>query len=161
MPTFERILLGIDPGYTRIGFGFIRERSGKFEPLKWGVIECSGDDLSAGKREAATQLGILVRTFKPECAAVERLFFASNKRSAMAVSEMRGVLMLVLAQHSVPVSELTPLQVKQRICGHGQADKKQMQRMVGLLLNIKNRIEPDDAADALGLALCAATERTY
>lgn len=161
MPSFERILLGIDPGYTRIGFGFVRERNGKYEPLEWGVINGPGDDLSAGKRKVATELGALLRRLKPELAAVERLYFASNKRSAMAVSEMRGVLMLVLAQHSVPVLELTPLQVKQRICGHGQAGKPQMQKMVGMLLNIRTRIEPDDAADALGLALCAATERSY
>ncbi|HUO75912.1 MAG TPA: crossover junction endodeoxyribonuclease RuvC [Candidatus Paceibacterota bacterium] len=161
MPIFERILLGIDPGYTRIGYGLVRERAGKFEPLEWGIIEGQGDDLSAGKRHVASELGTLIRRLKPEAAAVERLYFASNKKSAMAVSEMRGVLMLVLAQHSVPVLELTPLQVKQRVCGHGQADKKQMQKMVAMLLNIHGRIEPDDAADALGLALCAATERTY
>ncbi len=161
MRNSERVFLGIDPGYTRIGYGFIRERSGSFEPLDWGIIENPGTDLHAEKLASAERLHALLSTWNPAVAGVERLYFASNKRSAMAVSEMRGVLLYVLAQHRVPVVELTPLQVKQRVCGHGQARKDQMQRMVGMLLGIRERIEPDDAADALALALCAAAEKSY
>lgn len=161
MQNSERVFLGIDPGYTRIGYGFVRERAGAFEPLDWGIIGNPGTDLNAGKLSSAERLDGLLRTWKPVVAGVERLYFASNKRSAMAVGEMRGVLLYVLAQHRIPVVELTPLQVKQRICGHGQARKDQMQRMVGMLLGIRERIEPDDAADALALALCAAAEKSY
>ncbi len=161
MPSSERIFLGIDPGYTRIGYGFVRERSGAFEPLDWGIIGNPGTDLNAEKLSSAERLTTLVRTWKPSVAGMERLYFANNKRSAMAVSEMRGVLLLILAQHHIPVIELTPLQVKQRICGHGQARKEQMQRMVGMLLGIRGTIEPDDAADALALALCAAADTSY
>jgi crossover junction endodeoxyribonuclease RuvC len=157
----ERIFLGVDPGYTRIGYGFVREYAGMFKPLDWGIIENPAKDPQGEKRASADRFAALVRRWKPSAAGVERLYFEVNKRSAMAVSEMRGVLLLVLAQHGVPTLEFTPLQVKQRICGHGRADKKQMQRMVAMLLNIRTAVEPDDAADALALALCAATHRVY
>jgi len=161
MPSSERVFLGVDPGYTRIGYGLVRERAGKFEPLDWGVIENPGTDLQSERRTSAERFTKLIRRWQPSAAGVERLYFEANKRSAMAVSEMRGVLLLVLAQQSVPTLEFTPLQVKHRVCGHGRADKKQMQRMVAMLLNIREAIEPDDAADALALALCAATHRAY
>lgn len=154
--------LGIDPGTTRIGYGIIEEVAGTFRPLIWGIISPKSKDPHQAKQETATELSALIRTWSPDVAGIERLFFLNNKRSAMAVSEMRGVLLLILAEHSLPIQEFTPLQVKQRVCGHGQAQKYQMQRMVQLLLHITQPIEPDDAADALAIALCCATaSRVY
>ncbi len=152
--------LGIDPGTTRIGYGIIEEAGAGFRPLAWGIINNEGLDAAVGRERTATELAKLVTEWSPEGAGVERLFFLNNKRSAMAVSEMRGVILLALTRAGVPVSEFTPLQVKQRVCGHASADKAQMQRMVALLLRITEKITPDDAADALALALCCATVRT-
>ncbi|MCC6405039.1 MAG: crossover junction endodeoxyribonuclease RuvC [Candidatus Yanofskybacteria bacterium] len=153
----NRIFLGIDPGTTRIGYGVIEERAGTLHPLAWGIIGTPGKDSQADKQSAARQLADLLATWKPHAAGVERLFFMNNKRSAMSVSEMRGVLMLALATHQIPVHEFTPLQVKQRVCGHGGAKKAQVEQMVRLILRIQERITPDDAADALAIALCCAT----
>ena len=90
-------------------------------------------------------------------AGVEKLFFFKNQKTVMAVSEMRGVIMLTLAKHSLPVHEFTPLQVKQNISAYGRAGKDQVQRMVQVLLSIKEPIKPDDAADALAIAICSAS----
>jgi len=147
--------LGIDPGTTLIGYGVIEDTAEGFRPLAWGVIRNSpSDDV---RTRTADELSRIIAEWHPSAAGVERLFFLNNKRSAMAVSEVRGVILLTLSQNTVPVHEFTPLQVKQRVCGHASADKAQMQRMVGLLLRIRERITPDDAADALALALCCAT----
>ncbi len=147
------IYLGIDPGTVRIGYGLISDTGGKFRPLTWGILENRSGDPRATHQELAK----LIRQWKPESAAVEKLFFLNNKRSAMAVSEMRGVIMLSLAQHGLVVHEFTPPQVKQALCGHGRAQKHQMQKMIRMVLGITEEVRPDDAADALALALCCAT----
>lgn len=152
--------LGIDPGTTRIGYGVVEETNGVFRSLAWGIIETK--DAKAGDKEAtATSLRTLIDQYQPDRAGVERLFFMNNQRTAMAVSEMRGVIMLTLQQASVPVLEFTPQQVKLTVCGHGGASKQQIQDMVQMVLHIKERVTPDDAADGLALALCCATAKTY
>ena len=148
--------LGIDPGTTIIGYGIVEDFAGSFRCVQYGVIRNPGLDSSSDKQATVQQLSDIIRAFKPDRAAIEKLFFFNNKKSAMPVSEMRGVIMLTLADHSVPVTELTPMQVKQYICGHGRAQKRQIQNMVQLLLKISDPVEPDDAADALALALCGA-----
>lgn len=149
--------LGIDPGSTLIGYGVVEDVGGTLKPVAWGVIRNPGTDASADKQSTMQALANLIAIHKPDAAGVERLFFMNNQKTAMAVSEMRGVIMLSLADHKLPVHEFTPQQVKQTICSHGGAKKPQMQRMVGILLNIKEKITPDDAADALAIALCCAT----
>jgi crossover junction endodeoxyribonuclease RuvC len=149
--------LGIDPGTTIIGYGVIEEIRGVFRSLEYGVIRNPGKDSSADKQATVAALKELIARHTPDRAAVERLFFLNNKNTAFTVSEMRGVIMLSLADHRVPTMEFTPMQVKQRVCGSGRADKKQVQRMVRLLLKIQEEVKPDDAADALALALCCAT----
>lgn len=154
--------LGIDPGTTLIGYGVIEDTGGSLRCLDWGVIRNPGVDSNTDKGATATALTALIARHRPDFAAVERLFFLNNKKSAMSVSEMRGVIMLTLAQHHLPISEFTPPQVKQRICGHGRAEKHQVQKMMRLLLKIQEDITPDDAADALALALCCAVApKTY
>ncbi len=154
------ICLGIDPGTTRIGYGIIDVAGTSVKPLAWGVIENAGKDTLADKADTRTALANLISTWRPAAAGIERLFFMNNKKSAMAVAEMRGVIMLTIADHGIPLHEFTPLQVKQRICGHGQAKKPQVQRMVRLLLGIREEIRPDDAADALALAMCCSLVST-
>ncbi len=153
--------LGVDPGTTRIGYGIIEEDRGSFRSLAWGIIDNPGTDSSKDKAATAIQLKALIDEFHPTSAGVERLFFMNNQRTAMAVAEMRGVIMLTLQQSQIPVHEFTPQQVKLTVCGHGQATKRQMQDMIQMLLHIKERVSPDDAADGLALALCCATAKSY
>ena len=150
------IVLGIDPGTTRIGFGVIRARGNTLQPLEHGVISNAGRDRAYDFKNTTRALTALVEKYKPTVASVERLFFSKNKKTALSVSEMRGIILLALANHSIPVREFTPLQVKQHICNYGLADKKQVQKMVRLLLNLKEEVMQDDAADALALAICGA-----
>jgi crossover junction endodeoxyribonuclease RuvC len=149
--------LGIDPGTTIIGYGVVEDVDGALKPLAWGTIRNPGKDLLADKQDTVRALADLITTHRPDAVGVERLFFMNNQRTAMSVSEMRGVIMLTLANHNLPIHEFTPQQVKQTVCGHGQAKKPQIQHMVRLLLHIQEEIRPDDAADALALALCCAT----
>lgn len=149
--------LGIDPGTTLIGYGIIEYTSQSPRPIAWGVIRNPGIDGSADKQATVQALADLINLHRPDAVGVERLFFMNNQKTAMSVAEMRGVIMLTLADHHLPVYEFTPQQVKQYICGHGGAQKKQMQRMAQMLLHIQEKITPDDAADALALALCCAT----
>ena len=149
--------LGIDPGTTIIGYGVIEETRGVFTCLEYGVICNPGTNSSAEKKHTAHELAKIIVAFKPDKAAVEKLFVFKNLKSVMAVSEMRGVIMLTLAKADIPTLEFTPLQVKQRICGHGRAEKSQIQKMMRLLLKLPEDIKPDDAADALAIALCGAT----
>ena len=159
MPNTKPVrFLGIDPGTTIIGYGVLELDQGKVRCLDYGVIRNPGKDSSADQQATARSITELIHKYKPDKAAVEKLFFFKNKKSVMAVSEMRGIIMLSLHQAGLPVSEFTPLQVKQRICGHGRADKGQIQKMMRLLLKLQEEIRPDDAADALAIALCCATD---
>lgn len=153
--------LGIDPGTHRIGFGVVNDTGGSLRPVAWGIIEAEGHHVRGDKTAAAEGLRRLIEKHRPDTAGIERLFFMNNQRTAMSVSEMRGVLVLTLQQAGVPILEFTPQQVKLTVCGHGRATKSQMQEMVRMLLRIKEPITPDDAADGLALALCCATAKTY
>jgi crossover junction endodeoxyribonuclease RuvC len=150
------IILGIDPGTTRIGFGIIKKENNKLECLEYGLL-----------RSPVTILGVmnhitdLVKTHKPDFASVEKLFFFKNQKTIISVSEMRGVIMAALASNNVPVKEFTPLQVKQAVSGYGRAGKDQVQQMVRLILSVKEDIKPDDAADGLAIAICCANNIVY
>ena len=150
------ISLGIDPGTTRIGYGIIHHDRNRMVCVAYGIISNPGRDKFADYVDTEKQLAALIKKYKPDVAGIEKLFFFKNQKTVMAVSEMRGVLMLTLAKHHVPVQEFTPPQVKQNISAYGKADKAQVQRMVKMLLGIKEEIKPDDAADALALAICCA-----
>ena len=152
------ITLGIDPGTTRIGYGVIKEDKNRLVCVGYGILKTSNDKLK-GFKEAEQELSKLIKKHKPNCAGIEKLFFFKNQKTVMAVSEMRGVLLLTLAKHGVPIQEFTPLQVKQNVSAYGRAQKDQMQRIVQLLLNLKEPIRPDDAADALAIAICCANNK--
>ena len=150
-------ILGIDPGMTRTGLGLI-EAGGK-EPvaIEWLTIETPvGLPMADRLSELSSDLTKYVRETKPDLAVVERLFFATNKRTAMDVSQARGVIMATLSAHGIEVLEATPLQLKTTVTGDGRADKKQVQSMVKRILKLKETPTPADAADGLALALYGA-----
>jgi crossover junction endodeoxyribonuclease RuvC len=147
------IHLGIDPGTARVGYGVVASEARGMRPLAWGVLTPASRSAQQEVRDAVSEI---IARWRPASAGIERLFFTNNRRSAMAVGEMRGIIMLTFADHAVPAVEFTPLEVKQRICGNGRAPKAQVERMVRMVLGIAERITPDDAADALAIALCAA-----
>ena len=149
------IVIGIDPGVARLGYGVIQLDKGVVTPLCYGCIQTR-----AGKRQAERLLVIykeitaLFAKYPPDFLAIEKLFFTKNVTSAMSVSEVRGVILLAAEQHNIPVEEYTPNQIKQAITGSGRADKVQMQEMIKRLLHLDEIPKPDDAADGLSIALC-------
>lgn len=151
-------ILGIDPGTTRIGYGVIEYDGHHIQCLAYGTIGQTGLDKLENLKQTENQLNELLDKFQPQKAGMEKLFFAKNQTTAMAVSEMRGVLLLTISKRGIPIEEFTPLQVKQNISAYGKADKDQVQRMVQMLLRIKDPIKPDDAADALAIAICCSSK---
>ncbi len=150
------LVIGIDPGTARTGFGLVRQvKGGYLEMVDFGVITTSPDmDLSERLQVLHNSLVELLTLHRPESGAVEKLFFKRNVSTALAVGQARGVAMLALAQAGVPVCEYTPGEVKQAVAGYGAADKRQVQEMVRLLLKMEQCPQPDDAADALAVAIC-------
>lgn len=153
------IILGIDPGTTQIGFGVIKNEGNRFETLNYGVIKNSGKDKLLDYKNTSKAISKIIKRYNPNIASVEKLFFFKNQKTIMSVGEMRGVIMLTLANHNLPILEFTPLQVKQSLSGYGRADKKQVQRMIRLILGIKEEIRPDDATDALAIAICGVNNK--
>lgn len=149
------IILGVDPGYAILGYGIIEAAGTRLSALDYGVIETRPDEPFPQRLEKL-YLGIrqLVGLYKPEHIAFEELFFSRNTATALQVGAGRGVALLAAQQLGMPLYEYTPMQIKLAVTGSGHADKKQMQHMVKLLLNLKKMPTPDDAADALGVAIC-------
>lgn len=146
-------ILGIDPGTSIIGYGAVEETRGKVECLGYGVIRIKEKDQVGRLMELEKSLNKLLKEVKPDLAVLEKLFFFKNQKTALAVSESRGVIILMLGKNKIPFIELTPLQLKNYISGYGRASKGGIQKMLKLILNLKEEPRPDDAADALALAL--------
>ncbi len=147
-------LLGIDPGFDRTGVGIVDHAGGKMAWVWHGCIQTSAKDpLSVRLQQVRDGLKQVLERAKPDAAVVERLFFQKNVTTALDVGMARGVTLVSLADAGVSLIELTPNQVKQGIAGYGAADKKQVQEMVQRLLKLKDIPKPDDAADALALAI--------
>ncbi len=152
-----KIILGLDPGTATTGFGVIREDKNKLEYINCGYITTSKDKEPAQRLLIiAESVDRLIAEYKPEIVAVESLFFAKNRATAIAVAQARGVLLATAAKYKLPILEYTPLQVKQTLTGYGRAEKKQMQRMVQAVLKLTEMPKVDDSADALAIAICAA-----
>ena len=148
-------VLGIDPGTATTGYGVVEEVGGDLTSLAFGVIRTpAGQPLPARLQSIYRAVRALATEWQPAAAAVEELFFSSNVRTAMSVGQARGVTLLALADAGLDVAEYTPLTVKQAVTGYGNADKMQMQEMVRLLLGLAETPRPDDAADALAVAIC-------
>lgn len=149
------IILGIDPGTAITGFGVIDQHKNNIQLLGAGVIRTPANEaLELRLLTIFDELDALIKEFKPKEIAVEQLYFAKNVTTAMSVSHARGVVLLLGARHGLTLAEYTPLQVKQAITGYGKADKRQVQEMVKTILKLKNIPKPDDAADAIAIAIC-------
>ena len=148
-------ILGIDPGTGTLGFGVVDFYAGKSPKMvDGGVISTPPHTpISERLKEIYEGLSEIIQTTNPDVVSIEKLFFAKNITNAMSVAEARGVAILIAAQNNLPIHEYTPLQVKQTLTGYGRADKKQVQEMVKIHLNLKQTPKPDDTADALAAAI--------
>ena len=153
----SRIILGIDPGTATTGFGLIEANErGDLLYITCGHI-ATAPDTPAPQRLVTIKNSLLklLKQYKPSVVVVEKLFFTTNITTAISVAEARGVVLATMAEHNLEILEYTPLQVKQGLTGYGKADKQQVQRMVKTILNLEDIPKPDDAADALAIAICA------
>ena len=154
-------ILGIDPGVATIGFGVVECDRVRSQLVQYGVITTpAGLPLSRRLLQISEDMQELITTFKPDEAAVEELFFSKNITTGISVAHGRGVLLLELERAGVPVFEYTPMQVKQAVAGYGGADKRQVMLMTQRLLKMKQVPRPDDAADALAIAICHGRSAT-
>lgn len=147
--------MGIDPGTATTGYAIIEWQSGAVTVLDYGCILTPKEHTPSQRLEQLHQsTAELLNQWQPEAVAVEKLFFNTNVTTAMAVGEARGVILLAIEKHRAPIWEYTPLQVKMAVCGYGRATKQQVQTMTTRLLKLSAIPKPDDAADALAIALC-------
>ena len=151
------IILGIDPGYAITGYGIVEYRNNHFNTLEFGVVSTkAGVNFAHRLLKIGDSLDRLIAEFKPDTVAIEELFFSRNTTTAIGTAQARGVAVLCSARAGLPVYEYTPMQVKSAVVGYGRADKLQVQQMVRILLNLDKIPKPDDAADALAVAICHA-----
>ena len=151
------VVLGIDPGVATVGFGIISETGGVPELCRYGVISTpAGMRLALRLRQINEDVSELIRTFKPDAIAVEELFWGTNQKTAVSVAHGRAAVILAGEAYGIPMYEYTPLQVKNAVAGYGRATKKQVIEMVQRLLAAPQAPKPDDAADALAIAICHA-----
>lgn len=150
--------MGIDPGTAILGWGFVEDDdAGGQRLVAYGALTTPKDQPLARRLQMLYDgLEALIARYKPDTAAIEELFFAKNVTTALAVAHARGVIMLALAHANIPMDEYRPMAIKQAMTGYGHADKRQMQEMVRLQLGLDHIPKPDDAADALAIALCQA-----
>ena len=154
-------ILGIDPGVATIGFGLVEAQRSAVRLIQYGVITTpAGLPLSVRLHQISQDMSQLLEQLKPEEAAVEELFFSKNITTGIAVAHGRGVILLELERAGVPVYEYTPMQVKQAVAGYGGADKRQVMLMTQRLLRMQCVPRPDDAADALAIAICHGRSAT-
>ena len=155
------IVLGLDPGYATVGYGVIDHKSGSSRLIAYGAVTTApGLPLACRLSEIYNDVVTLIETYKPDSACVEELFFNTNVKTAIQVGHARGVILLACQQCGVEPAEYTPLQVKQAVVGYGRAEKRQVMEMVRIMLNLDAIPKPDDAADALAIAICHAHSST-
>ena len=154
-------ILGIDPGVAIVGFGLIESECGSVRMLQYGAVTTpAGLPLATRLVQIENDMTELIRQLKPDEIAIEELFFSKNITTGIAVAHGRGVILCTAERLSVPIYEYTPMQVKQAVVGYGLADKKQVMDMTKRLLKLKAVPRPDDAADALAIAICHARSAT-
>ncbi|MBI4079482.1 MAG: crossover junction endodeoxyribonuclease RuvC [Candidatus Levybacteria bacterium] len=154
------IILGIDPGIGRMGWGIIQIQNSKFKIQNYGCVETkAGLPIEKRLKKIHGELIEIIRKHKPEVLAIEELFFGTNAKTAFVVGQARGVVLLTAAEKNIPVVTYTPLQVKIALTGYGRAEKAQIGQMVKVLLKLDTIPKPDDTADALAIALAHAFSR--
>lgn len=149
------VIFGIDPGYAIVGCGIVRYERNNFSLMGYGAVT-TDKDMPFNERLKKIYIDIteLLRKFKPDAVSIERLYFNTNQKTAIDVAQARGVIVLAVENEGIPLFEYTPLQVKQSIVGYGRAEKQQVQEMTKMFLHLDKIPKPDDAADALALAIC-------
>lgn len=146
-------ILGVDPGTARVGWGLIEENCGTITAKAFGCITTEKTESPSNRlHQIYKAFTKLLTTYKPDALSVEDLFFATNAKTAIAVGQARGVILLAAAEASIPVASYSPMTVKKTICGSGSAEKSQIGKMITLLLRLKEMPKPDDTADALAIA---------
>ena len=162
MNEAKKIILGIDPGIARMGYGLISLEDSNINHIAHGIIETdmnTPEHLRLG--DIYKTLQSMVKQYNPHVIAVEDIFYFKNQKTLISVSQARGIVLLLAADNHKQCYSFTPLQVKQAVSGYGQADKKQVQTMVKTLLKLNEEPHPDDAADALAVAMCCASSLNY
>ena len=155
------LILGIDPGLATIGFGFVEKTGQKYRAVEYGAIITQPHRMIESRlSEIYDEMSELLCRHRPDCMAVEELFFNNNSKTAIDVAMARGVILLAANKAGVDIYEYTPLEVKSSVAGYGRAEKTQVQYMVRLMLGLNETPRPDDTADALALALCHGTRIT-
>jgi len=155
-------VLGIDPGTSLIGYGIVEISGNQCRLMEYGVLK-TGINIKNKDRvvEVYNFFDKLIKKFSPDKIAIESLFYFKNSKTVINVSEIRGVLLLAASKNNIQTEEFTPLQVKQSVSSYGRAGKEQVQTMVKLILHMKELPKPDDAADALAIAICCANTLVY
>lgn len=149
------IILGIDPGYAIVGYGLVDYNGNKFKVVDYGAITTDAHTPFPQRVQLIyDSVALLCEKYKPQALSIEKLFFNTNTTTAVDVCQARGVILLAAQQNGVDIFEYTPLQVKQGVVGYGRAEKKQVQEMTKLILNLEKVPKPDDTADALAMAIC-------
>ncbi len=149
------VIMGIDPGYGTVGYGFLKYEQNRFTPIQYGAITTDAKmEMPLRLQEIYQDLCTLLDAFHPQEVAVEELFFNTNITTGIQVAQARGVILLALVQHGLKPASYTPSQVKQSVVGYGKAEKKQVMEMTRLMLGLNKIPRPDDAADALAIAIC-------
>lgn len=157
----SEIILGIDPGTSRIGYAFLKKEKDKIKALNWGCLELASLKTQAQKLQAIHKnLEEFIRIQKPNLLAIEKIFFAKNAKTALDIAEARGVIINLAQEKNLEIMEFTPLEVKAALSGYGRAQKEQIQKLVKIILNLKDIPKPDDAADAIAVALAACYTNT-
>lgn len=157
-----RVCLGIDPGVASVGWGIAKKEKDKVTVYRQGCIR-TNKTLPLEKRLELIYQAIkkIIKKYHPQTIAVEQLFFFKNVKSAISVSQARGVILLAIQEAKLPLKEFTPLEVKQTICGYGRADKQQIQKMIKIILKLEKLPKPDDIADALAIAICGLVTKNF
>lgn len=149
------LVLGLDPGTATTGYGLVEYVCGKEKMICYGTIKTSaGMAMEMRLLKIFRELNDILDEYHPDAVAIEELFHHKNAKTVITVAQSRGVLLMAVAQRGLELAEYTPLQVKQAVCGYGNAEKKQVQMMVQNILKMKETPKPDDAADALAIAIC-------
>ena len=150
-------ILGLDPGYATVGYGAVEHINSGFKLIDYGVIKTEADEFFERRLFIIdTELKKILDRVKPDAVSIEKLFFTSNHKTVIDVAQARGVITLCVTKNDVPIYEYTPLQVKQAVVGYGRAEKSQVMEMTRVILSLREVPKPDDAADALAVAICHA-----
>lgn len=152
------IILGLDPGSRRIGYGLIKREGQRFSYLEAGLLPIASKNDIDALMEVRQEIKKIINSFQPNLCAIEKLYFVRNQTTGIAVGQTRGVLLVSLREENIPIKEFSPNEIKSRIAGYGLADKKAVEKMTALILGKKDLKLIDDAWDALAIALCGGFE---